>query len=120
MKRKINNLTQPESKLRKYIVEAPEPRNGQKLSSGGIRENGKMSYQFRNPVPYDEVSLAHDQYLNEVNFQKTRHRSHQKEIVLYLLNIVWEEYGENVLRSCLNKLETSRACEEKSVNRILL
>ncbi len=29
-------------KMKKYIVEAPEPGPGEKLSSGGIRKNGKM------------------------------------------------------------------------------
>ena len=41
--------------MAKYIVEAPEPKKGQKVSSGGIRENGKLATQFKNPVPYKGV-----------------------------------------------------------------
>ena len=48
----VNNME--EIKMVKYIVEAPEPKNGQKVSSGGIRENGKLASQFKNPVPYKE------------------------------------------------------------------
>lgn len=46
-----------EIKMAKYIVEAPEPKKGQKVSSGGIRENGKLASQFKNPVPYKEPPL---------------------------------------------------------------
>ena len=51
----VNNME--EIKMVKYIVEAPEPKNGQKVSSGGIRENGKLASQFKNPVPYKEPTL---------------------------------------------------------------
>lgn len=40
--------------MQKYIVEAPELKDGQKASSGGIRENGKIKAQFSNPIPYNE------------------------------------------------------------------
>lgn len=43
--------------MTKYIVEAPEPKKSQKVSSGGIRENGKLVTQFKNPVPYKEPTL---------------------------------------------------------------
>ena len=36
--------------MAKYIVEAPEPKKGQKVSSGGIRENGKLASQFKNKL----------------------------------------------------------------------
>ena len=53
MARKTNTTanTREEIKMAKYIVEAPEPEEGQKVSSGGIRENGKLVTQFKNPVP---------------------------------------------------------------------
>lgn len=38
----------------KYIVEAPEVKNGEELSSGGIRRNGRIVAQYRNPTPYTE------------------------------------------------------------------
>ena len=43
--------------MRKLIVEAPELKEGQSDSSGGIRENGKMSVQYKNPVPYVEPTI---------------------------------------------------------------
>ncbi|MBR0414658.1 MAG: hypothetical protein IJI67_06280 [Clostridia bacterium] len=36
----------------KYIVEIPEPASGQVVSSGGIREKGKIQVQFANPKRY--------------------------------------------------------------------
>lgn len=47
-----------EPKMKKYIVEAEEPKEGEEVSTGGIRKNGKMASQFKNPVPYEEPALA--------------------------------------------------------------
>lgn len=74
-------------KMKKYIVEAPEPKIGQKVSSGGIRENGKLSSQFKNPIPYDES--LHNQ---------------NEEFKNYMLNMIWQEFAEPLLRSGLRKL----------------
>lgn len=41
--------------MEKYIVEAPEIKTGQILSSGGIRENGKMVCQYKNPIPFTDT-----------------------------------------------------------------
>ena len=38
----------------KYIVDAPEVKSGEELSSGGIRRNGRIVAQYRNPTPYNE------------------------------------------------------------------
>ena len=46
-----------EIRMAKYIVEAPEPKKGQKASSGGIREKGRLATQFKNPVPYKEPAM---------------------------------------------------------------
>ena len=54
---RINKTNQEEVKMRKLIVEAPELKEGQTDSSGGIRENGKISVQYKNPVPYVEPKL---------------------------------------------------------------
>lgn len=48
-KRNNYTATKEETKMAKYIVEAPEPKKGQEVSSGGIRENGKLATQFKNP-----------------------------------------------------------------------
>ena len=73
--------------MAKYIVEAPEPKKGQKVSSGGIRENGKLASQFKNPVPYKEQA-----------------RARRNEAGMYLLGLAWQEFGKPLLRSSLRKL----------------
>lgn len=55
MKKTVVNTETSTTKTQKYIVEAPEPAEGQTASSGGIRgENGKLASQYKNPVPYQE------------------------------------------------------------------
>ena len=85
--RNNNTTTKEETKMAKYIVEAPEPKKGQKVSSGGIRENGKLASQFKNPVPYKEQA-----------------RARRNEAGMYLLGLAWQEFGETLLRSSLRKL----------------
>ena len=85
--RNNNTTTKEETTLAKYIVEAPEPKKGQKVSSGGIRENGKLASQFKNPVPYKEQA-----------------RARRNEAGMYLLGLAWQEFGEPLLRSSLRKL----------------
>lgn len=52
----------------KYIVDGPEANQGEKLSSGGVRKNGKMIEQFKNPVLYKEP----EQQVIDVENQNTR------------------------------------------------
>ena len=85
--RNNNTTTKEETKMAKYIVEAPEPKKGQKVSSGGIRENGTLASQFKNPVPYKEQA-----------------RARRNEAGMYLLGLAWQEFGEPLLRSSLRKL----------------
>lgn len=85
--RNNNTTTKEETKMAKYIVEAPEPKKGQKVSSGGIRENGKLASQFKNPVPYKEQA-----------------RARRNEAGMYLLGLAWQEFGKPLLRSSLRKL----------------
>ena len=85
--RNNNTTTKEETKMAKYIVEAPEPKKGQKVSSGGIRENGKLASQFKNPIPYKEQA-----------------RARRNEAGMYLLGLAWQEFGEPLLRSSLRKL----------------
>ena len=82
-----NTTNKEETEMAKYIVEAPEPKKGQKVSSGGIRENGKLASQFKNPVPYKEQA-----------------RARRNEAGMYLLGLAWQEFGEPLLRSSLRKL----------------
>lgn len=101
---KLNN--QGKNQMKKYIVEAPEPLNGQKASSGGIREKGKITVQYCNPVPYEEP-LAHS---NEIETYQTdkiivaRQNPISREMVQFFIEIIWQEFAEPVVRSGLHKL----------------
>lgn len=77
--RKTTN--QEEIKMRKLIVEAPELKEGQSDSSGGIRENGKMSVQYKNPVPYVEPTI-HQQFHRKHIRKKTDSKNRQKTLYL--------------------------------------
>lgn len=102
------NITNKEDfKMAKYIVEAPEPKKGQKVSSGGIRENGKLASQFKNPVPYKEPTqppAVVTQKPNTELVRKEQARARRNEAGMYLLGIAWQEFGEPLLRSGLHKL----------------
>lgn len=94
--------------MAKYIVEAPEPKKGQKVSSGGIRENGKLTTQFKNPIPYKEPSLPPaviNQKATHELVLKEQARARRNEAGMYLLGLAWQEFGEPLFRSGLRKLE---------------
>lgn len=106
-KTNLNNNNQKDITTRKYIVEAPEPKKGQTVSSGGIREKGRLSSQFKNPIPYTEPTQT-----SSVTTQKTTMALVRKEQVKakrfdtgkYLLSLTWQELGEPLLRSGLRTL----------------
>lgn len=54
------------SEKKRYIVEASEPQDGQEISSGGVRKNGKMVEMFQNPVPYVEQEQISSQTVKRV------------------------------------------------------
>ncbi len=47
-------MQETNKRKRKYIVEGDEPINGQVASSGGIRQNGRLISQYKNPIPLEE------------------------------------------------------------------
>jgi hypothetical protein len=105
-----NTTNKEETEMAKYIVEAPEPKKGQKLSSGGIRENGKLATQFKNPVPYKEPTLPPAVVTQKPNtelIRKEQARARRNEAGMYLLSLAWQEFGEPLLRSGLRKLGNS-------------
>lgn len=107
---KNNTTNKEEAKMAKYIVEAPEPKKGQKVSSGGIRENGKLATQFKNPVPYKEPTLPPTVVTQKPNtelIRKEQARARRNEAGMYLLSLAWQEFGEPLLRSGLRKLRNS-------------
>ncbi len=107
---KSTTNSKEEIKMAKYIVEAPEPKKGQKVSSGGIRENGKLATQFKNPVPYKEPTLppaVTTQKPNAELIRREQARARRNEASMYLLSLAWQEFGEPLLRSGLRKLGNS-------------
>lgn len=102
-----NTINKEDIKMAKYIVEAPAPKKGQKVSSGGIRENGKLASQFKNPVPYIEPTpppAVVTQKSNTELIRKEQARARRNEAGMYLLGLAWQEFGEPLLRSGLHKL----------------
>ncbi len=103
MARTVNATPNAEDvKMAKYIVEAPEPKKGQKASSGGIRENGRIASQFKNPIPYKDKAPSRVPAQNSFGTAltcKEQEENRNNTIGCYLLNLVWQEFGEPILRS---------------------
>lgn len=118
---KVKNTNQEETKMMKYIVEAPEPKKGQKTSSGGIRENGKLAAQYKNPVPYKEPTPSPAVVASQMNPQlliQEQKRTRRNEVSYYLLKLAWQEFGEPLVRTGLNCLaDKVISCFDESRNR---
>lgn len=55
MSKTTSSQKDSKQKIKKYIVEVPEPTNDQVPSSGGLRgKNGKLAVQYKNPREYKE------------------------------------------------------------------
>ena len=94
--------------MAKYIVEAPEPRDGQKVSSGGIRENGKLASQFKNPIPYEDPTPTPSDEIKKSDpdlARKESARARKQKVGLYLLGLAWQEFGEPLFCAVLHKLK---------------
>ncbi len=104
---KINKINQEEVKMRKLIVEAPELKEGQTDSSGGIRENGKMSVQYKNPVPYVEPRLppaTPQRIYTRKDMIKNQAKDLAIDIGMDLLFMLWHEYGKPFIKAKLHQL----------------
>lgn len=104
----ITTKTKPEEiKMRKLIVEAPELKEGQTDSSGGIRENGKISVQYKNPVPYVEPKLP-PVALQKTYTRKDMLKDQAKELAMDagtdLISTFWYEFGRPFLQAKLHQL----------------
>lgn len=87
-----NNMTK--EKMNKYIVEVQAPERGQQVSSGGIRENGKLISQFKNPTPYNGPQLPptvtnHPMTVDVIDKKQVRYQ--RNNVTMYLLGITWQE-----------------------------
>lgn len=93
---------QEEPKMRKLIVEAPELKEGQTDSSGGIRENGKISVQYKNPIPYAEPTLpptmSQKSYTRK-DMLKDQAKDFAIDVGTDLISMLWYEYGRPYLQA---------------------
>lgn len=100
---KITHTNQEEIKMRKLIVDAPELKEGQTDSSGGIRENGKISVQYKNPRPYLPTAVPQQIYTST-----DRLNDYTKDFLIDvgtdLISMVWYEYGRPYIHAKLHQL----------------
>lgn len=92
--------------MRKLIVEAPELKEGQTDSSGGIRKNGKILAQYKNPIPYEEPTLppAAPQKSYTRNYMlKEQAKDFAIVVGSDILSMLWYEYGRPVLQTKLHQ-----------------
>ena len=98
---------QEDIKMRKLIVEAPELRKGQRDSSGGIRENGKIAVQYKNPVPYVEPELspaAPQRKYTRKDILMNQAKDFAMDIGSDLVTMLWYEYGRPFIQAKLHQL----------------
>lgn len=93
--------------MRKLIVEAPELKEGQTDSSGGIRENGKISVQYKNPVPYVEPTLpptVPQKSYTRKEMLKDQAKDFAMDVGTDIISMLWYEYGRPFLQAKLHQL----------------
>lgn len=111
-----------EETMQKYIVEVKAPKKGQKVSTGGVRENGKMAAQFTNPIPYIEP-----EYLPAIQPQTYVLKEYAKDLAVELaqnaihdgLEMLWHELLQPVLRSKLRQLSNTVVTAIESRNEVV-
>lgn len=116
------NLVEEEI-MQKYIVEVKAPKKGQKVSTGGIRENGKMAAQFTNPIPYIEPEYPptiQPQAYNLKEYAKGRATELAQDAIHDGLEMLWYELLQPVLRSKLRQLEKRYVTAIEAKNKISL
>lgn len=107
IKTTINTHLEEEEIMQKYIVEVKTPKKGQKVSTGGVRENGKMAAQFTNPVPYIEPEChptIQPQTYGLKEYAKDRATELAQDAIHDGLEMLWYELLQPVLRSKLRQL----------------
>lgn len=89
-----------------YVVEAPTVEPGQTVSTGGIRKDGKMVAQFRNPIPLEQqVTNSPAVAASETaHLMPYRNNERIKGIAFQVLGALWDDIGYPLLRSQLRYL----------------
>lgn len=114
------NLVEKEI-MQKYIVEVPAPKEGQKVSTGGIRENGKMAAQFTNPIPYiapEHHPTIQPQTYGLKEYSKDQATEFAQDAIRDGLEMLWYELLQPVLRSKLHQLGTRFVTAIEAKNKI--
>ena len=107
MSNSTKNTNQEEIKMRKLIVEAPDLKEGQTDSSGGIRENGRISVQYKNPVPYVEPTIppaAPQSVYTRKDMLKDQAKDFMLDVSTDIVSMLWYEYGRPFLQTKLHQL----------------
>lgn len=107
MSNSTKNTNQEEIKMRKLIVEAPELKEGQTDSSGGIRENGRISVQYKNPVPYVEPTMpptVPQKVYTRKDLLKDQAKDFALDVGTDIISMLWYEYGKPFLQAKLHQL----------------
>ena len=98
---------QEENTMQKFIVEAPVPKDGQEASSGGIRENGKIVAQFRNPVPCEGPTLP--PAVKQPTYTRTNNLKDQaKDFAIDcskdIIGMLWFEFGRPFIKAIIRNM----------------
>lgn len=123
MKTYNSNKQESKQQIKKYIVEAPEPLQGQIASSGGIREKGKLAHQFRNPQPYIEppIYVKNSSPTNNLKFILEKNAcDFASQCSKDILNILWYEYGKPFLIQKTKKLYQKTIDSNSSNNKSII
>lgn len=96
--------------MKKYIVEAEDPKKGERASSGGIRGNGgRLVSQYTNPVPYREPA---PQPAPAVRKQPKKRSwfsglliNTGKGIMTDMIEMAWDDFGKPILREKITQVE---------------
>lgn len=101
MKNTVQNNKKVERKMTKYVVEAPVPTVDQEPSSGGLRENGKIAVQYKNPKPYKEPS---QQTSNKAIQNRSIHQNDFfQQAGIQLRDMAWQEIAKPIIRTGMQK-----------------
>lgn len=97
-----------------YVVEAPTVEPGQTVSTGGIRKDGKMVAQFRNPVPLEQqvINSPAVTAAETARFMPDRNNERIKGIAFQFLGALWDDFGYPLLKSQL------RCLSQRLINRL--
>ena len=118
-----------DGKMKKFVVEVEEPKNGQIVSTGGVRDNGRMVAQFKNPVLYEEPDPTPAPITRSADIipgtgistytMKDRIRDEMQVFIIDvgrdLVDMLWYDLGKPLLKAGLNQVaDRLRSSPKKS------